>query len=120
MFVYYNVEPDGESLPDCVIRAISTALNIPYYEVVDMLAENGRFYDCDAICIDCYSKLLTHDLDLPHYIGNDAPVQQIADDFSDCVVLIRIRGHLTCAVYGKIYDTWDCSDRLCTDFWIVE
>jgi hypothetical protein len=120
MYKYYNAEPDGESLSDCVIRAICTALDLPYYDVVDMLSNNGSFRDCDAICVDCYGKLLTHNLRLPHYIGDNAPVQQIADDFSDSVVLIRIQGHLTCSIYGKIYDTWDCTNKPCTDFWVVK
>lgn len=120
MFVYHNVEPAGYHLSDCVIRAISTALDIPYYEVVNMLANNGKFYECDAICIDCYGKLLTHDLKLPHYIGRNTPVKDLAEDFSDHILLVRVSGHLTCTMYGDVYDTWDCSDKLCTDFWVVE
>ena len=120
MFIYYNAEPAGELLSDCVIRAISNALEIPYYEVVDMLYSNGSFRECDAICIDCYSKLLTHDLKLDHYVGHYTPVETIAEDFSDSVVLIRIPGHLTCAKFGKVYDTWDCTAELCTDFWVVK
>lgn len=120
MFEYYNVEPDGDSLPDCVIRAITMALDLPYYEVVQMLAENGSFYECDAICVDCYSKMLTHDLKLPHYIGKGALVKQIANEFSDYIVLIRINGHLTCSMYGIVLDIWDCTHEPCTDFWIVE
>lgn len=120
MFKYYNVEPNGDNLPDCVIRAITTALDLPYYKVVEMLSKNGSFYDCEAICVDCYSKLLTHDLGLPHYIGSDVPVRQIAEDFAEHIVLIRINGHLTCSMFGIILDTWDCTEELCTDFWLVE
>ena len=40
-WVYYNVNPLGERLPDCVIRAISLAANIPYYETYDLLQDIG-------------------------------------------------------------------------------
>lgn len=34
-------------------------------------------------------------------------------------IVIRIEGHLTCAVDGVIYDTWNCSDKVADCFWIV-
>ena len=33
-YKYFNRNPNGYKIPDCVIRAISTALNINYYDVV--------------------------------------------------------------------------------------
>lgn len=35
-------------------------------------------------------------------------------------VIIRIKAHLTSSIYGKIEDTWDCSDYFVDCFWLVQ
>ena len=118
MYKYLNVEPRGEKLQDCVIRAMNLALDIPYYEIVVMLYENGDFHKCDELCVCCYEKLLEEHLNLTHYYGDGRPVYQVAEDFADNILLIRIDGHLTCSLYGVIYDIWNCENEKCTDFWV--
>lgn len=118
-FKYHNINPNGYHIPDCVPRAISTAMNIDYYGVLSMLHKNGKYYSCDELCVCCYEKLLDHDFNLPHFKSKNKTVQEIANDFINNILIIRIDGHLTCAMYGNIYDIWNCSDKIATDFWIV-
>lgn len=118
MFHFVNVNPENERIQDCVIRAISLALNIPYYNVVEMLSNNGDFYECDEICISCYSRLLNN-LCLMHYKSRNKTVREISEDFYGNILLIRINGHLTCSLFGRIMDIWDCSEEIATDFWVV-
>ena len=33
---------------------------------------------------------------------------------------LRIKAHLTSSIYGKIEDTWDCSDYFVDCFWLVQ
>lgn len=42
MFVYANPNPDNKVVGDCVVRAISILLDMPWEEVYDDLAEQGR------------------------------------------------------------------------------
>ena len=119
MFKYHNENPNGYHIPDCVIRALTLALNIPYYEVVMLLQNNGDYYSCDCLNKLCYEKLLDYDLNLPHYIGDDSTASEIANDFPNDILLLRMEGHLSCAMYGDIYDIWDCSDEIITDFWVI-
>lgn len=120
MYTYYNRNPDGFNLPDCVTRAISTALNINYYEVAYMLRQNGRFYECEELCVDCYEKLLTQDFQLPCYRGYGKTALEIAREYPNDILILRMVGHLSTSFYGDIYDTWDCSDKIVTQYWIVK
>ena len=120
MFKYHNENPNGYHIPDCVIRAITLSLNIPYYEVVTLLQRNGEYYSCDCLNKVCYEKLLDYDFALPHYKGNGNTAQEVANDFPNNILLLRMEGHLSCSVYGDILDIWDCSDKIITDFWIAE
>lgn len=117
MYQYYNAEPTGDKLEDCVIRAISLALQIPYDKVVDRLSKNGSIYSCDDICLQCYEKML-HDLGFRKMNAYGRKVKDIAKLGS--VILIRIPGHLTCSIDGIVYDIWDCSDKQADCYWLVD
>lgn len=119
MFKYHNENPNGYHIPDCVIRAIVLALNINYDEVVNLLSKNGREFRCDCLSVQCYEKLLDCDFNLPHYIGNGSTAEEIAEDFPNNILLLRMKGHLSCSIYGVIHDIWDCSQEIITDFWII-
>lgn len=119
MYRYLNVNPKGEIKGDCVVRAISFALNIDYYDVVDMLIHNSNYFNCNLLVRDCYSKILTIDFNLPEYSGNGMSVKQLAYEFNDKILIIRTEGHLTCSKYGIIYDIWDCSDEIVDCFWVA-
>lgn len=120
MFVYYNANPNQQQIGDCVIRAISLALNLDYFEVVTLLYNNSNFFNCDMLVRECYEKLLEDDFGLERIKPKTyKTVEEVANEFSDNVLLIRIKGHLTCAMYGRIYDIWDCSDEAVDCFWIV-
>lgn len=119
-FRYYNANPQGDNEQDCVIRAISLALQTSYYDIITMLRANGRFYECDDLCVSCYERLLDRKFNLPHYISYGKTAKQIANEHPRDRVILRMEGHLSCSLYGDIYDTWDCSNEECTDYWIVK
>lgn len=117
MFQYYNAEPSGERLQDCVIRAISLALQTPYERIVELLNMNGEYYSCDEISLYCYEKLLEN-LGYKKRYAYNHKVSDIAQLGS--VVLIRIPGHLTCSIDGVVFDIWDCSDKQADCYWIID
>lgn len=47
-------------------------------------------------------------------------LKEIADKFCNEILLLRIDGHLTTSVKGTIYDIWDCSNEIVTDFWVIK
>ena len=119
MFVYYNTNPQNYHIPDCVIRAITLALNIPYHKVVNMLHLNGECLNCDMLNVKCYEKLLDYDFKLPHYTSKGKTAEQVASDFPNDILLLRMDGHLSSSICGIIHDIWDCSKEEITDFWII-
>lgn len=119
MYIITIIHLVSYHIPDCVIRAISLALNIPYEEVVSLLSINGSKFQCDCLNVKCYEKLLDYDFNLPHYYGNGRTAEEVSNDFSNDIIILRMEGHLSVSIYGEIYDIWDCSDKIITDFWIV-
>ena len=119
IYHYYNCNPHRKLTDDCVIRAITKALRLDYYEVVRLLNLNACEFQCDCLNVKCYEKLLDYDFDLPHYMSFDLTAQEVANDYKDKILLLRMEGHLSCSLYGDIHDIWDCSNEIITDFWVV-
>lgn len=119
-FVYYNRNPLHQKIDDCVCRAISTATMLNYNGVINLMKVTSEIYKCDELCVCCYSKLLEDILQYRvHICHNSETVSQIASKYKESVLIIRIDGHLTCALNGQIKDIWDCSDKTVDRFWIV-
>lgn len=109
------IRPDNLKLPDCVIRAIQLAMDIPYSEVVMLLRNNADYYNCNELCVCCYEKLLDNDFKLPHFIGNGLTVDEIAKRSPNNTLLIRMDSHITCAINGVVFDIFDCTNEIVTD-----
>lgn len=120
MFKYCNINPEGKRVGDCVIRAISLALDIPYDEVLSILYTNSNYFNCDMLVRDCYSKVLSEDFGLPKFKGMGKTVREVIEDFNDSILIIRIENHLTASIGGVVYDIWDPSEEIVDVFWVVE
>jgi hypothetical protein len=55
----------------------------------------------------------------PMYADFSESVEEIAERYPDSKVIIRVEGHLTCALYGVVTDIWDCSEELVDRYWVV-
>lgn len=119
MYKYYNRNPNNEIIGDCVVRAISTALDIGYYNVENMLIETSDYFNCDMLVKDCYGLLLEKKFRLPKINGKGRTVEEIVKQFPNNIIILRVNEHLTCAKYGIIYDIWDTSNEIVDVFWII-
>lgn len=117
---YYNVNPKHLNENDCVTRAITLATGLSYGTIRNLLKFTGELLGCDELCVCCYHYLLENIFRLKRYDAETATVKEIASRFPSQTIVIRIEGHLTCAVDGVIYDTWNCSDKVADCFWVVK
>lgn len=118
-YKFYNANPLGEIEQDCVCRAISTCLDMPYKSIEQKLELIGEVFECDELCVCCYHHLLEKVFGLKQKFANGKTVGEVAQEFKNNRVIIRIDGHLTCSLYGIVYDIWDCTDEKADIFWIV-
>ena len=95
---------------DCVVRAITIALNLPY-EVVfkslcDLAKETG-FFPNDDETYGLYLKQNGWIKNKPQRTGRSL---KRLENFNSAGItaIVNTRNHLVCVSNGKIYDTWDC------------
>lgn len=118
MFKYFNVNPLNEIEQDCVCRAISLALDIPYEIAIEKLELVSQLMECECLCVCCYQFLLDEVYSLERINGfTGTTIREFIETRPYGRYLIRVDGHLTCVINGVIYDTWDCSEELIDIVW---
>lgn len=123
-FKEYNNNPYGENIDDCVIRAVSTALDMNYWDVFDALCEyagDNREPNQSNVFLPWLIKQgyevreVTEKLTLSKFLNK---LHQF-DDVEDVNMLCIVKGHLTVIKNGYCLDTWDCG-RYKLNFIIVK
>lgn len=118
-FIYYNRNPEGKTLEDCVCRAISLATGISYEKIDELLWQSADILNCDRLYVCCYRHLLDDYFGFEKIYCNNITLNQFADDHPFGIYLTRMEGHLSCVIDGDCYDIWDCRDEILTDVWKV-
>lgn len=134
-FHYYNANPKNRMTDDCVIRAISTALEIPYNQVVMEMAE----LQCKTGYDISSNKGIENYLSIKGWVKHSQPrksdntkytgkefCQMLSQDILSVgqSIVANIGGHhIVCikeyGVHGfhKVYDTWDSTDGCIGNYW---
>ena len=113
MYSYYNANPYKIRVGDCVIRAISKALNQPWEDTyIDLTIQGylmGDLLSSNAVW-GAYlkSKGFTRDI-----ISNDCPECYTIEDFCNehpkGTFIIGTGTHAVCVEDGCVFDTWNSS-----------
>ena len=118
MYKFYNENPLNKFTDDCVIRSISCATHRSWDEVYDEMSDlaqyNGTLFDQKDFVIWYLDSNYERVPFLPRKVGD------VAREYSNNIILCTMRNHICCIKYGIIYDTFNPSERLVEEAWIVE
>ena len=124
MFKEYNAHPKGIKTTDCVVRAISTAMNKDYMECRRELNQFKREWKFasykDTECLYKYFE------NRPRLIFKAIKGQPRikGTDFTELyprgTFVLKMTGHITVCKDGVILDTWDCTYRSVYTAWKIE
>lgn len=105
MFIETNVNPYGENLDDCLIRAITLGTGKDYYDVMDGLIEiaDNNGWEIDEMRTG-WKYLVDNGWEACE-LANPTTVKQYASMFTDPRIVV-VKGHATFTKDGNIYDTW--------------
>ena len=109
MYRFLNANSRGNFVNDCVVRAISVAENKSWdktYEELSAIAQHEGILLDDVNFVEKY--LDKRHKRVCHY---SKTVGEFIDEFPIGIFLITMRGHITVAIDGVLYDTFDCRDR---------
>lgn len=118
MFKYYNANPYGNNISDCVIRSISVLTNRNWHDVYDELSDLagdvGLLFSNVNFVEDYLDKRYPREC---HY---SKTVGEFAKEYPYGKYAITMDNHITSLVNGNIIDTFDPSDRVMRCCWKID
>ena len=122
-FTYYNANPKGKLTCDCVVRAVCTALDEPYNQIMkemfDMSIKTGYEYT-DVKCIDKYLQSKGwKKMKQPRKSNNKKYTGEEFCKIYKGTCVANIGGnHTVCIKNGKVHDTWDSTGGCIGNYWV--
>lgn len=119
-----NPNPGHKEVPDCVVRAISLALNRRWVDVYDDLCKLGRqeynMPSADAV----WGKYLYEQGFEPFLLPESCPSCVTINLFSKMhpigVYIVGTGSHAVAVIDGDYYDSWDSGEEIPSFFWRVK
>lgn len=123
MWIKANPNPMKKEVPDCVIRAISIALNQPWLQTFDELCAVAR-RDFNMPSADTvwghYLYLLGFE---PFLLPSSCPkcitVDQFTKEYPYGTYIIGTGSHAVAVINGNYYDSWDSGNEIPSFFWRI-
>lgn len=116
-YEYYNANPLGRDIEDCVLRSISVLTNRSWEEVNDELsylaAKQGYMFDNVPFVEDYLDDRYEREC---HYAKT---VGEFAIEHPYGRYAITMSNHITALINGKLIDTFDPSNRVMRCAWKI-
>ena len=124
---YYqpNKKDIKDEYGDCVIRALTKALNMEWLEVFDDIHPISRELQIPFNCKPCYEVYLESKGFVYHGISNAKgskrpTVQKFANSHKEGTYVLRVANHIVTVSEGYFWDTWDSGDKSLYGYWQKE
>ena len=121
MYIYYNPNPAGKIVGDCVVRALCKILDKDWETIyAGIVLEGFRLFDMPSSNYVWGSFLRSNGfvrLDLPETCPDCYTLQNFCDDYPNGSYIVATGTHVCAVVDGDVYDSWDSSNETVVYFW---
>lgn len=121
---YYNPNPSGKNVGDCVVRAISKATGQSWEKTYIALCVQGLM-DSDLPSANAVWGNYLRGIGFRRHIVPDTcpdcyTVADFAASYPVGTYILALSGHVVCVEDGTIFDSWDSSNEVVLYFWVKE
>ena len=117
MYEYFNPNPQGSTVGDCVVRALSKALGIDWDSCYCELVAYGYSVKDMPSANRVWGKMLSDKGFNRSICPFDCTVAEFAEYNQKGVYILAIQGHVVCVVDGIYYDSWNSGKEIPLYFW---
>ena len=113
-----------KEVPDCVVRAISIALNRSWADIYDRLCLLGR-QECNMPSADSVWGKFLYQMGfepflLPAACPECVTIKAFCRMYPVGTYIIGTGSHAVAVINGNYYDSWDSGDQVPSFFWRVQ
>jgi hypothetical protein len=121
MFIEFNENPIGKRTEDCGIRAVATALNVPWDDAFDMIAFNakqmGEVMHSNAAIGSVLRQHGFYRASIPDTCPDCYSVGDFARDNPKGDFVVGTGTHIVAVINGNIIDTFNSKDLVPLYYW---
>lgn len=121
---YYNPNPSGKLVGDCVIRALSKALDRSWEEIYVKVALQGLMMHDMPSSNSVWGSFLYAQNFKRYAIPNTCPdcytVAEFAYDNQEGTFILSTGSHVVCVQDGCYFDAWDSGTEIPAYYWTRE
>ena len=118
---YYNPSPVGNITRDCVIRAVSAALDISWDEAFDLVADRakqmGQTMDENAVYGSILRQVGFYRAVPPNTCPDCLTAREFCLDHPEGIYVLGFTGHVAAVIDGQVWDSFDSSDMIVNYYW---
>lgn len=116
MYIYYNNNPSGAKIGDCVVRAISAALSQKWQKTyIDLCIEGYIHSDMPNSNTVWSSYLIKHGFK-QKFVPDTCPacytISKFAENHKHGIYIVATGTHAVCVKNGDILDNWNSSNEI--------
>lgn len=121
MFKKFNPNPKGAYVGDCVIRAISKALDVDWYHAYLGVVIQG-YIMCDMPSANhVWGSYLQKNGFTRTVIPNSCPecytIKDFCEEYPEGEYILATGSHVVAVVDGNYYDAWDSGNEVPIYYW---
>lgn len=117
MYEFYNPNPYSRMVGDCVVRALSKALNMTWDECYCELSAYGFSLKDMPSANRVWGNMLSDKGFKRQICDSDMTVKEFVLEHQKGTYLLAIQGHVACCVDGVYFDSWDSGDEVPLYYW---
>ena len=110
-YKYFNNNPCGKTVGDCVVRAISCCLDIPWDEAYMAVCNEGLKM-CDMPSSNSVWSTFLMKNGFTRNPISKYRVKDFARDYPNGVYILSTGTHVVCVKFGDYMDAWDSGNEL--------
>lgn len=120
VYIYKNPNPNGLKVGDCVVRALSIALDQPWDKTYADLTLQGYVMGDMPSSNNVWSAYLRSKGFVCEAISEPMTISDFADEHKEGSFLTATGTHVVAVIDGDYYDAWDSGDELAQFYFFRE
>jgi len=121
MYVFYNPNPRGVLVGDCVIRAISKIMNKSWEDTYLEIAIQGFMMKDIPSSNNVWGAYLRSEGFSKRVLPDTCPecytIKEFCEDFRKGSYILATGTHVVAVIDGDYYDSWDSGNETPTYYW---
>lgn len=121
MWIKYNANPLANRIEDCAIRAVAVALDIPWDDAFDLIAQSAKAMGAVMHQNAAFGAVLRQNgfrrYIIPNYCPDCYTIKDFCQDHQEGTFVVGTDSHVVAVINGNYIDSFNSGDLIVLYYW---